>query len=186
VRDALEELSRLGGIVERLLLLSTADSGRLMKRWDPVDLAEVADRVVQVASVAAGGKGIRVALELRSSPVVLGDRLLLLQAVHNVVENAVKYGRPGGKVDVIVDGQGLEVSDDGPGIAPEHLPRIFDRLYRGDPARSDQVPGVGLGLSIARAIAEAHGGRITAASEPGSTRFRFDLPAESSREPVRT
>jgi len=103
---------------------------------------------------------------------VSADRERVYQAVRNLVENAVKYTQPGGRVQIDVwlsDGEaGLTVSDTGPGIPGEVLPRIFDRFVRADAARSRGTGGSGLGLAISREIVEAHGGRVWAESEVGA------------------
>jgi two-component system sensor histidine kinase BaeS len=104
----------------------------------------------------------------------------------NLVDNAVRFTPPGGSVEIAArpDGERVVVSvvDSGVGIAPEHLPRLFERFYRADPARSrEDGGGTGIGLAIARSIVEGHGGRITAQSEPGhGATFTFDLPATSA------
>ena len=101
----------------------------------------------------------------------------------NLVDNAVRFTPPGGSVAIAADREEdrviVRVIDSGVGIAPEHLPRLFERFYRADPSRSrDDGGGTGIGLAIARSIVEAHGGRITATSEPGrGATFTFDVPA---------
>jgi two-component system phosphate regulon sensor histidine kinase PhoR len=119
--------------------------------------------------------------------VVAGDGTVrvdvrkLILAVSNLVDNAVKYGKEGGRVTLSGKVEGgactLEVADDGPGIPPEELPRIFERFYRVDKGRSREMGGTGLGLSIARHIVESHGGSIRAESRLGvGTRFIIHLP----------
>jgi len=110
-----------------------------------------------------------------------GDWERLLRALRNLVTNALKHGRPGGRVRVEASGSEREVevavTDDGPGIPPEELPRVFDRFYRGSNAKPE---GVGLGLAIAKSIVEAHGGRIWVESSPGKgSRFAFSVPRAS-------
>jgi len=102
--------------------------------------------------------------------------------LYNLVDNAVRFTPPGGSVTVTgtrrEDRVAIEVRDSGVGIAPEHLPRLFERFYRADASRSREGGGTGIGLAIARSIVESHGGRITATSEPGQgSAFTFDLPA---------
>ncbi len=171
VGDTLEELGRLSEIVEKLLLLAKADAGRLAVGTAPVELGPLARQVVDVLQIAAEPRGIRLELEDRGL-VVPGDAALLRRAIHNLVDNAVKYGRQGGRVEILVGPTELEVRDDGPGISPGDLPRIFDRFFRGDPSRSDRVAGSGLGLAIVRTIVAAHQGTVEVVSEPGRTSFR--------------
>jgi signal transduction histidine kinase len=111
--------------------------------------------------------------------LVNGDRPRLEQVAANLIDNAVKFTPPGGRVDVALSRQDgtarLDVRDTGPGIPPQELPRIWDRLFRGDGSRGER--GLGLGLSLVRAIVEAHGGTVTVDSEPGrGSRFTVSLP----------
>src|SRR4029077_9290307 len=103
------------------------------------------------------------------------DPVLLERAVSNLLDNAVKYSPPGAPIEVTVRDGEVTVSDHGPGVAEEDMPRIFDRFYRAAAARSK--PGAGLGLAIVREAAGAHGGRATVESSPGGPRFRLSLPA---------
>jgi two-component system phosphate regulon sensor histidine kinase PhoR len=104
-------------------------------------------------------------------PEVAGDRAELLQLVDNLISNALRYGRPGTAVDIRLAREGdmvhLAVSDQGEGIAPEHIPRITERFYRVDPGRSRALGGTGLGLSIVKHVVERHRGRLRIESEPG-------------------
>jgi two-component system sensor histidine kinase BaeS len=144
----------------------------------------VADAVEQLRPAAAA-RGID--LEVRPGPEVrfLGDDDLLLQLMLNLIDNAVKYTQEHGFVGAawaIEGGDAVaRVTDTGPGIAGEHLPRIFDRFYRIDQSRNQSGGGAGLGLSISRWIAEAHGGTLTAESTPGrGSTFTVRLPLNSS------
>jgi two-component system, OmpR family, sensor histidine kinase MprB len=103
------------------------------------------------------------------------DPVLLERAVSNLLDNAVKYSPPGAPIEVTVRDGEVIVSDHGPGVAEEDMPRIFDRFYRAAAARSK--PGAGLGLAIVREAAEAHGGHATVESSPRGARFRLTLPA---------
>jgi two-component system OmpR family sensor kinase len=158
-----EEAARMGGLVEDLLLLAELDRGRPL-RAEPVGLHRVCANVVDDSNAFAHGH----TLTLAPGPevVVLGDAERLTQVAHNMVRNALAHTPNGCTVTVTVAverGMGIiRVSDDGPGIDPAKLPRVFDRFYRGDPARSG--PGTGLGLAIVRAIAEASGGSAEVAS----------------------
>jgi two-component system phosphate regulon sensor histidine kinase PhoR len=113
------------------------------------------------------------------------DLRTLTVAVSNLVDNAIKYGKEGGRITVSgkIEGRDclLEVADDGPGIPAEHLPRLFERFYRVDKGRSRELGGTGLGLSLARHIVESHGGNIQVKSHLGEgTRFTIRIPAKSS------
>jgi signal transduction histidine kinase len=121
--------------------------------------------------------------EVPDDLIVDADRERIHQVVFNLVDNAVRFTPPGGEVTIAAERAGervrVTVRDTGVGIAPEHLPRLFERFYRADPARSrDDGGGTGIGLAIARSIVEGHGGRISAESQPGrGTTLTFDLPA---------
>ena len=114
--------------------------------------------------------------------IVYGDRFRLEQALQNLAANAIRHAPDGGRVELRAEvngsGTALTVIDNGPGIAPEHVPFVFDRFYKADAARSGDTAGSGLGLSIVRAIVERHGGTVSATSEPNTgTVFRISLPA---------
>jgi two-component system heavy metal sensor histidine kinase CusS len=183
IRDALEDLGRLTEITDKLFLLARADAGRLLGATEPVDLAEIAGQVVGAFEGPAGAR--RIAIHLESKPATMkADGALLRRAIHNLVENAVKYGKEGGEIRIRVGPAGVEVRNDGPSIPPEHLSHVFDRFFRVDPARSDRVPGAGLGLAIVKSIVEAHGGSIGVASGDGRTSFTISLPGIATSAPV--
>ena len=174
-----EETARITALAENLLVLARADSGLPATSLVDVDLADVAGRVVERAAGRAEAAGIVLTVEAAPTPV-RGDAALLERAVGNLVENAVRYVPRGSHVRVRCARPGgravLDVEDDGPGIPAEHAPLVFERFYRGDPARGRDT-GTGLGLPIARAIAEAHGGRLTLERASPGTFFRLSLPA---------
>lgn len=176
----LEEADRLTRLVEELLTLARADSGRLALRREPLDLGELAVDTVQQLQVLAEEKEQR--LEVATQPLrVWGDRTVLRQALVNLLDNAIKYSPEGTtiRIEALADGGMAEVAiaDQGPGIAPEHRERIFDRFYRVDPARSREAGGFGLGLAIARWAVEAHDGQILVEGEAGQgATFRIRLP----------
>jgi len=171
---------RMEQLIEDLLELSRAESGTSPPEREEILLPALLDRVaaLHLEPAKRAGKTLTVASEeARFS----GDLRTLLLALSNLVDNAVKYGREGGAIRIAGAGeQGavrIEVEDDGPGIAPEHLPRIFERFYRVDKGRSRDLGGTGLGLSIARHIVESHGGTIRAESRLGiGTRFTVRIP----------
>jgi signal transduction histidine kinase len=126
------------------------------------------------------------AQDAAAGPALSVDADKLSQAVINLLSNALKFTPAGGAVDVRVEaspaGAHIGVADTGPGIEPDDLPRVFERLYRSDSSRSRSTGGAGIGLSIAKAIVEAHGGTIAAASEPGrGAEFRISLPTADYR-----
>lgn len=178
--SATEEVARMSRLVDDLLTLAHADEGRLQLQPAPVRPAEVAASVVAKLRPMAQTKRITLSLE-GDSPPVQADRSRLAQVLTNLVDNAVKYTAPGGAVRMRVwsdaDSVGVSAHDTGPGIAPEALPRVFDRFFRVDTARSRGLGGSGLGLAICKEIAQAHGGRIWVESEPGvGSTFTLTLP----------
>jgi len=180
--SAAEEVARMSKIVDDLLTLAHRDENSLELLLTPVDLGEIAAQVAGQLRPLAGEGGVRLVVEARSVAVV-ADQARITQVVTNLVDNAVKYTGAGGSVRVRVweqgGGGGLAVSDTGPGIGPEDLPRVFDRFFRLDAARSRARGGSGLGLAICKELVEAHGGRIWADSVPGAgSTFTLTLPAQ--------
>ena len=171
LESAAEEVERMSRIVDDLLTLARFDEGKLSLSRTDVDLRGVAGEVAQDLRPLAEPGGIEIEV-FGPAVEVSADRERVYQAVRNLVENAVKYTQPGGRVQIDVwlsDGEaGLTVSDTGPGIPGEVLPRIFDRFVRADAARSRGTGGSGLGLAISREVVEAHGGRVWAESEVGA------------------
>ena len=181
ISSMLEEAERLSCLVDRLLMLSRAESGQARLAVELIDLGELANDVVGHLGVLAEEKGQSLELERLASPRCLGDRLILRQALINVVDNAIKYTPISGHIHVRVAeipiGALVEVSDTGPGIPMEPNARIFDRFYRGDKTQSADTTGTGLGLSIAKWGVEANGGKLTVRSSDGSgSRFWITLP----------
>lgn len=173
--EALASLHEEARILERLVadvdVLARADAGRLDLHIEVIDLAELVTRAAN-AFVAAGRLPAS-HLHLALSPVQLnGDAHRLGQVVRNLVDNAVQHGGDGVAITITCRTQGaeavLELSDSGPGIPPEHLPHIFDRLYRPDDSRARRTGGAGLGLSIVKAIVEGHGGAVTLTCPPSA------------------
>ena len=170
---------RMARLTESLMLLARLDGGG-GKTFQPVCLDQVVRDVVQLLRPLAEEPTIRVQTEL-ASLLCSGDEEQLHQLVTNLLSNAIRYNRPGGSVTVrLAEVESfclLQVTDTGLGIAPEHLPHVFDRFYRADQARSRVTGGTGLGLAIAAAVAHTHGGTIEVTSEvnAGST-FTVRLP----------
>lgn len=186
IGSMLEEVDRLTCLVDRLLTLSRAGSARAHLQMATVDLQELAEEVASHLSVLAEENGQSIVVERHRAALCEGDRLMLRQAVINLVDNAIKYSPSDGRIDVRVSasdaGATLEVSDAGPGIAPDRGARIFDRFYRAGPVQGADAGaadrgGVGLGLSIAKWAIEANGGELMWQERPGGgTTFRLTLP----------
>jgi heavy metal sensor kinase len=177
--DCVEESDRVLVMLNTLMDISEAESGTLQLHREPVTLSDVVGRAVDLYRDVADAKGVTLAADAPSDVVVIADRTRLEQVAANLIDNAVKYTPPGGSVAVEVrraeDAASLSVRDTGPGIPPDELPRIFDRLFRGDTSRTER--GLGLGLSLVKAIVEAHGGTVNVVSEPGhGSAFTVSLP----------
>jgi two-component system heavy metal sensor histidine kinase CusS len=170
--SCLEECGRLTRIIDSLLFLARAEDPKTELAAAPVPAGEVLRNVAEFYEPAATEAGLRIAVETAGDPVILGDRNLLQQAVGNLVGNAVAHTPAGGTVTVFARSESgnvvLGVRDTGPGIAPQHLPHIFERLYRVDAARASGRGSVGLGLAIVKGIAELHRGTVEAFSPPGA------------------
>ncbi len=180
IGSMLEEADRLGHLVDSLLTLSRADARQVQLTLERVDLAELAREVANHLSVLAEEKQQFLSVKAAAPVHATVDRLVLRQAVINLVDNAIKYSPEGGCVQIVVrdqpHGLALEVIDTGPGIGVEHRDHIFDRFYRVDKARSREMGGTGLGLSIARWAVEVHGGYIELESKEGTgSLFRIRL-----------
>jgi len=181
IGSMLEEVDRLSDLVDRLLTMSRADNGQLTLSREPVDLGELVEEVVGQLDVLAEEKQQSLSVEKSGALSWTGDRLVLRQALLNLVDNAIKYTPAGGRITIrahqSADGVTVEVIDTGPGIPSDLQPRIFDRFYRVDASRSRENGGTGLGLSIAKWAVEASGGRLTLETAGGAgSRFRITLP----------
>lgn len=176
---------KMSGMLSQLLMLARADQGRAEIQRETVDISELAEMVAEELREQAGEKGIQIYIHCQPGLCLEGDETLLMRCLINLLQNAISYGRDNGSIwlslvsreDVI---QGY-IRDDGIGIAPEHLPRIWERFYQVDPVRSARSDGSsGLGLSMVKWIVEAHGGSITAESRAGEgTTFHFTFPQKS-------
>jgi heavy metal sensor kinase len=169
--SVLEECDRLTRLTDQLLTLAREDAGATPPAREPVDLSALVAGVVETMCPLADARGLSLTAEAAAGVTVCGDGARLRRVFFNVVDNALKYTPEGGRVAVRVAAEGAEavvtVSDTGVGIAAEHLPRVFDRFYRADKARSREQGGTGLGLSISRSIVAAHSGHIDLDSAPG-------------------
>ena len=179
-----EEAVRMGRVVDDMLTLARAERGQQPLDLGSVDVAAMLQDTYEDTVILAAERNIEVRLGPNDSARVRGDDVRLRQLLRALVSNAVRYTDPGGAI--AIEGRVLgsvvriAVEDTGIGIAPEHLPRIFDRFYRVDSGRSRDRAGAGLGLALARWIAEAHGGSVRATSEPGKgSRLVVELPLEA-------
>jgi heavy metal sensor kinase len=187
--SALEEVDRLIGIVEGLFAISRLDAGEAAVEWVKFDLARLAANTADQMSLLAEDKRLRVTCIAPKAVWVEGDRARLKQVVVNLLDNAIKYTPDGGAITLTVSAVGgqalLEVADNGIGIPQEALQRVFERFFRVDKARSRELGGAGLGLSIVRSICTAHQGKVEVTSVPGrGSHFRVELPLTS--EPIKS
>ena len=164
VRSAKKDLKDMGTLVERLLELARLDSFVLRK--EPVDMTALVGHVLDAHETLAKDKGVTITRALAANAKTQADPALAKQVVANLVGNAIKFNKKGGLVAVTLTKDMLFVHDTGTGIAPEALPKIFDRFYRADAARSKASEGLGLGLSLAKRIVDLHGWSIRAESNP--------------------
>lgn len=175
------EVERLTRLTESLLTLSLADAGALVQERVPVDIAQIITESAEAIRPRAEEAGVRI--ELQTEPFsIRGDCLRLQQVFANLLDNAVRYSLPGGSVQIRSerkrDKADIYIEDEGPGISEVHLPHVFERLYRADTARARVTGGFGLGLSIVKAIVEAHGGSVSVRSTVGkgtAVQIRFPL-----------
>ncbi len=185
MQDAARRLTR---IVDDLFLLSRADSGHLVMRREALDLEELVQEATRAVRSVASERGVSIMLQDVAEAPLTGDADLLGRLLLNLLDNAIKHSPRGGTVDVAMQLRGMHcevrVGDTGPGIPLESVPKIFERFYRVDSARSrsetSATSGAGLGLAIARRIAEMHGGTVDVAlSRPGRTEFLVVLPVRA-------
>jgi two-component system phosphate regulon sensor histidine kinase PhoR len=177
---------RLDLLIQDLLTISALESGQVQLQLHPVSLRAVADKVLADLKSRAAARDVTLRNDLPDL-TAQADESRLEQVLANLVDNAIKYGRSHGSV--VLGGKTLDdakiemfVKDDGPGIPPESLDRVFERFYRVDKARSREQGGTGLGLSIVKHIVQNHGGEVWATSEPGKgATFYFTLPPPTPR-----
>ncbi|HZT45971.1 MAG TPA: ATP-binding protein [Gaiellaceae bacterium] len=179
-----EQVDRLAKLATELLDLSRADAGQLTVEHDEVDLAAVAETVVDEFAALARADARPVELVARDGVAVVGDEQRILQIGRVLLENALVHTPPGTRVWVRTGAGMLEVEDDGPGIPPEHVPHVFERFYR---AEGRRAWGSGLGLAIAQELTRAMNGKLEVESQPGRTTFSLRLPvaAAAARAPER-
>jgi signal transduction histidine kinase len=182
IQVMLTQSDRLTRLVEQLLELSRLESGDLPLEPRSLPLSSLVTDVVSEVRVSRADREVSVDNQVPAELTpVWADPERVHQVLFNLLDNAVRFTPPGGSVTVSAQRQNgsceVTVADTGPGISAEHLPRLFERFYRVDSARSAKDGGTGIGLAIARSVVEAHGGHIRAESEVGrGSAFTFDLP----------
>lgn len=177
--DSLEESKQICLMLNALMDISESEAGTMKLNPDEVNLLQLIEGVVDLYRCIAEGKDISVHVACDQGLHLTADSIRMRQALANLLDNALKYTRPGGRVDIeahqIQTEIVVRVSDTGIGISPGELPNVWNRLYRGDQTRSER--GLGLGLSLVKAIVQAHGGKVAAWSEPGvGSVFSIALP----------
>ncbi len=188
LQRAHHEVDRMSALVDDLLELSRIESGQYAVQYDPVHLAAVAMGVQSAMESRAAAAEVEIAVTARADRTALGDEGKLRQVFSNLVDNALKFTPPGGRIEICIDDVDgdpasgavrIEVRDNGEGIPPEHLPRLFERFYKAD--RSRRSKGTGLGLAIVKRIVDSHGGEIGVDSKPGAgATVWFTLRVEGS------
>lgn len=173
------EAKRMSNLVGRLLTLSRSDSGRLTIEKEPVDLAATCRMVAEQQAAVAETKNITVEADIKEDIFVTGDETMIIRILLNLMDNAVKYGKEGGKVKLSLVNEGeyavCTVEDDGIGISEENLEKIWERFYRVDASRSEE--GAGLGLAMVDALVKAHGGKVDVNSVLGEgSCFKVNIP----------
>jgi heavy metal sensor kinase len=166
-----DEARRLSRLVDDLLNLARADAGRVQLRWEELYLNELLAECCRSLQPLAAARKIDLDCQSSCDVAIRGDELLLRRMIVNLLDNAIRYTLPGGKVAAAVEVQDstirVRIADNGIGIPPEAVGHVFERFYRADPARSNQEPGFGLGLAIVQWIAESHHGAVELTSQPG-------------------
>ena len=172
IAESIEEYDRLSRIADDLLLLARADAGQGFVDRVPVQIDAALGDVIDLFSASAEERQIALAYQSSGEVWIEGDAGRLRQVFANLLDNAIKHTPAGGAIHVHLaasDGSAeFTIADSGEGIPPEHVPRVFDRFYRADRARTRNGAGAGLGLSICRTIVEAHAGSIELTSTSGS------------------
>jgi heavy metal sensor kinase len=189
IGSMLEEIDRMSGLVDTLLRLSYGDAGAIRLSKEPLDVGQLAREVASSLGILAEERSQTVSLHIEDGIVAPFDRLVLREALTNVLDNAIKYGPAGSSIAIRVERAGdrvlIAVADQGPGVPPEHRDRIFDRFFRVDQSRTRNGGGTGLGLAIAKWAVEIHGGQIAVDGQPGGgSEFRIHLPLAGSEAAV--
>ena len=175
----IEEYERLSRMIENMLFLARADNARVALHKADLDLREELMRQADYFELLADARGITI--RVTSHGTIHADATLLRRALGNLLANAVRYSPEGAEIELAGRQLGttaeIDVINPGPGIAPEDLPRLFDRFFRGDPARAKSGESSGIGLAIVRTIMDLHHGTVSVESVPGRTTFRLIFPA---------
>jgi heavy metal sensor kinase len=187
IGSMLEEVDRMTNLIDTLLRLSRADAGTIRLSREPLDLGQLAREVASSLSILAEERNQKLTFDIADGAIVSVDRLVLREAIVNVLDNAIKYSPAGSivaiRVGKLADWAFLGITDQGPGIPPEDRERIFDRFFRVDQARSRDGGGAGLGLAIAKWAVDMHGGRISAEQPPRrGSEFQILLPLAVPKE----
>ena len=175
------EAKRLTDLVQEIINLSRLQDSDPLQEAQEVSVSYLVKEAIDQSQISADSRGITITYNEESPANILGDRDQLTMAIQNLIENAIKYGSENGIVNVgwyALDKNSIlvEVTDNGPGISEEHLPRIFERFYRADKSRNRSIGGTGLGLAIVKHIIEAHGQNVTVRSKIGiGTTFGFTI-----------
>jgi two-component system heavy metal sensor histidine kinase CusS len=180
LESSVEEIERLSRLVVDMLFLAQADSAHAALEREEIDLRHEVETLFEFFAIGCEERGV--ALRVHGEARACGDRGMLRRALSNLLSNAIRHSPDGARVDVTLERGANEaratVTDQGAGIAPEHLPRVFDRFYRADPSRTRDSGGTGLGLAIVKSIVTMHGGTVSASSDPRkATSFTISLPA---------
>jgi two-component system phosphate regulon sensor histidine kinase PhoR len=189
------QATRMARLIDDLLSLSRIELNAHLQPSTPVDLAPIVRQVVDGLQMLARDRGVEIKVAVPAEPImVLGDRDELIRALENLVENALKYGAAGKRVDIALaraqmragtPEARLAVRDYGPGIAPEHLPRLTERFYRVDVSDSRAQGGTGLGLALVKHVLNRHGGRLMVESTPGAgATFTMQLPLRTAENAI--
>ncbi|MCX7323313.1 MAG: ATP-binding protein [Hyphomicrobiales bacterium] len=178
-----EQAGRMSRLIDDLLSLSRAELRAHQQPTSPIDLSSIVREIIDSLGLSAKERGVVLEVSLPPHPVIIkGDRDDLLRLVENLAENGIRYGRDGGRVLISVTDAdpgpvALSVRDHGPGIAPEHIPRLTERFYRADLSHSREVGGTGLGLAIVKHLVARHRARLEIESVPGEgAMFRVVFP----------
>ena len=177
----LEEFERLTRMINQLLTLARAESGDVAIAREPVNISSMAQSIAEQLEPVAASKDVRLSWNCDGNVTLQGDASWIERVVLNLIDNAIKFTRPGGHVGINVSTNGadaiFEVADEGIGIPPEAVPHIFERFYRADPSRANRADGAGLGLSLVKWAVDQHHGTIHVESVPeNGTRFVVKIP----------